>query len=132
MPEGLNLHFYDTPIWRPLVQPLSTRAVRDLGIAAARLKPGITVAQARAQLNTIADRLAAQYPDANKGYGVIIEPFPRPVGLDVEASLYLLFAAVGIVLLIACVNLANLAIVRGTARARDVAIRAALGASRAQ
>jgi putative ABC transport system permease protein len=132
MPAGANLHFYDTPIWRPLVLPLSTRATRDLGMAEARLKPGISVAQARAQLNTIADRLAAQYPDANKGYGVIVEPFPRPVGLDVEASLYLLFAAVGIVLLIACVNLANLAIVRGTARAREVAIRAALGASHAQ
>jgi putative ABC transport system permease protein len=101
-------------------------------IGGAGLKPGVTVAQARAQLNTIADRLAAEYPDANKGYGVIVEPFPRPVGLDVEASFYLLFAAVGIVLLIACVNLANLAIVRATARARDLAIRAALGASRAQ
>jgi putative ABC transport system permease protein len=132
MPEGVNLHFYDTPIWRPLVQPLSTRATRDLQMAEARLKPGVSVAQARAELNTIADRLAAQYPDANKGYGVILEPFPHPVGIDVEPSLYLLFAAVAIVLLIACVNLANLAIVRGTARAREVAIRAALGASRAQ
>ena len=132
MPAGANLHFYDTPIWRPLVLPLSTRTTRDLQMAEARLKAGVTVAQARAQMNTIADRLAAQYPDANKGYGVIVEPFPHPVGLDTEASLYLLFAAVGIVLLIACVNLANLAIVRGAARARDVAIRAALGASRAQ
>jgi predicted permease len=132
MPPGANLHFYDTPIWRPLSLPLSTRATRDLQMAEARLKPGITVAQAQAQLSTIADRLARQYPDVNKGYGVIVEPFPRPIGIDVEASLYLLFGAVALVLLIACVNLANLAIVRGTARARDVAIRAALGASRAQ
>jgi predicted permease len=133
MPAGSDLHFYDTPIWRPFV-PASptTRSVRDLQMAEARLKPGVTLAQARAQLNTIADRLAAQYPDANKGYGVLIEPFPRPVGLDVEASLYLLFAAVAIVLLIACVNLANLAIVRGASRTRDVGIRAALGATRAQ
>jgi putative ABC transport system permease protein len=133
MPAGLNLHFYETALWRPLALPLSSsRASRDLQMSEARLKPGVTLAQARAQLNTIADRLARQYPDANKGYGVIVLAFPRPVGLDTEASLYLLFAAVGIVLLIACVNLANLAIVRGAARARDVAIRAALGATRAQ
>jgi putative ABC transport system permease protein len=133
MPAGANLHFYETPLWRPLALPLSSsRATHDLQMSEARLKPGVTLAQARAQLNTIADRLARQYPDANKGYGVIVSAFPRPVGLDTEASLYLLFAAVGIVLLIACVNLANLAIVRGAARARDVAIRAALGATRAQ
>jgi len=132
MPEGARLHFYETPLWRPLVLPSYSRASRDLQFVEAKLRPGVTIAQARAQMNTIADRLARQYPDANKGYGVIVEPFPRPVGLDVEASLYLLFAAVGMVLLIACVNLANLAIVRGAARAREIAIRAALGASRAQ
>jgi putative ABC transport system permease protein len=133
MPAGTNLHFYDTPLWRPLPgRSVSVRAVRDLQFVEARLKPGVTLTQARAQMNAIADRLARQYPDANKGYGVIVEPFPRPVGFNVEASLYLLFAAVGIVLLIACVNLANLAIVRGAGRAREVAIRAALGASRAQ
>ena len=133
MPAGVHLHFYETPLWRPLALPMSpSRASRDLQVSEARLKPGVTLAQARAQLSTIADRLARQYPDANKGYGVIVSAFPRPVGLDTEASLYLLFAAVGIVLLIACVNLANLAMVRGAARARDVAIRAALGATRAQ
>jgi putative ABC transport system permease protein len=133
MPAGTNLHFYDTPIWRPLALPLpSSRAWRDLQMAEARLKPGVTLAQAQAQMNTIADRLAGEYPDADKGYGVIVARFPGAVGLDTEASLYLLFAAVGILLLIACVNLANLAIVRGAARAREVAVRAALGASRAQ
>jgi putative ABC transport system permease protein len=132
MPDGGRLHFYDTPVWRPLVLPPSSRAARDLQFVEAKLKPGVTIAQARAQMNAIADRLARQYPDANKGYGVIVEPFPRPVGLGVEASLYLLCAAVGIVLLIGCVNLANLAIVRGAARAREIAIRAALGASRAR
>ena len=125
LPAGVNLHFLDTPLWRPLPRDrVSVRAVRDLQTVEARLKPGVTVAQARAQLSAIADRLAQEYPDANRGYGVIVERFPHPVGLDVEASLYLLFTAVGMVLLIACVNLANLAIVRGAARA--------LGASRAQ
>lgn len=133
MPAGAYLHFYDTPIWRPLVlPPQSSRASRDLQMAEARLKPGVSLAQAQAQMNTIANRLAGEYPDANKGYGVIVAPFPGAVGLDTKASLYLLFAAVGILLLIACVNLANLTIVRAAARARDVAIRAALGATRAQ
>jgi putative ABC transport system permease protein len=133
MPAGMNLHFLDTPLWRPLVlRDPPSRAARDLQTVEARLKPGVTVAQARAQMNAIADRLARRYPDANKGYGVLLQPFPRPIGFDVEPSLYLLLAAVGIVLLIACVNLANLAIVRGVARARETAIRAALGASRGQ
>jgi putative ABC transport system permease protein len=133
MPAGTSVHFFDTQMWRPLAPSRTeSRAERDLGLIEAKLKPGVTVAQARAQMNAIANRLARQYPEANKGYGVIVEPFPRPVGFDVEASLYLLFAAVGVVLLIACVNLANLAIVRGAARAREVAIRAALGAGRAQ
>jgi hypothetical protein len=65
-----------------------------------------------------------------KGYGVVVEPYPRPVGSDVEASLYLLFAAVGVVLLITCVNLGSLALARSAARAREVAIRSALGAGR--
>jgi putative ABC transport system permease protein len=61
MPAGANLHFYETPLWRPLALPLSSsRATRDLQMSGARLKPGVTLAQARAQLDTIADRLARQ------------------------------------------------------------------------
>src|SRR5262249_35711855 len=128
-----NLHFYDTPIWRPLPAGVpEPRTWRGLQMAEARLRPGVTLTQARAEMATIADRLARQYPDANRGYGGRVEAFPHPVGLDVEASLYLLSAAVAVVLAIACVNLANLALVRGAARAREVAIRAALGASRAR
>jgi hypothetical protein len=83
-------------------------------------------------MNAIGERLATAYPDANNGYGIVVDPYPRPIGLNVEPSLYLLFAAVGIVLLIACVNLASLALARGRMRTRDVAIQAAVGASRAQ
>jgi len=133
MPPGTSVHFFDTQLWRPLTTAgRSLRGMRDLGMVEAKLKPGVTLEQARTQMNAIADRLALQYPDSNKGYGIIVEAFPRPVGLNVEASLYLLFAAVGVLLLIACVNLANLAMVRGAARAREVAIRSALGAGRAQ
>ena len=140
MPAGTSVHFLDPPIWRPLtIASMSSMAMtgapsrgsHDLQWVVAKLKTGVTIAQARAQLDAIASRLAAQYPDTNKGYGVIVEPHGRPVGLGVEASLQLLFAAVGLVLLIACANVASLALVRGAARAREVAIRAALGAGRA-
>jgi putative ABC transport system permease protein len=98
--------------------------------AVAKLKHGVTIAQARTEMNAIGDRLADAYPESNKGYGVIVRAYPRPLGLDTEASLYLLFAAVGAVLLIGSVNLANLALARGFGRAREAAIRAALGAGR--
>ncbi len=136
MPAGASVDFgfdlSNPQLWRPL--PLDApppRGVHDLRLVAAKMKAGVTLEQARAQMEAIADRLAAEYPDTNKGYGVVVRPFPRPVGFDVEASLYLLFAAAAVVLLLACVNLANLAIARGTARVREAAIRIALGAGRA-
>jgi putative ABC transport system permease protein len=131
MPFGIQLTFWEADVWRPLsFEPLPLRSTHDLQWAVAKLKPGVSVAAARTQMDLIADRLARAYPDANRGYGVLVERYPRPVGLDVEASLYLLFAAVGAVLLIGCVNLANLALARTAARAREIAIRAALGAGR--
>jgi putative ABC transport system permease protein len=136
MPAGASVDFgfdLSSPqLWRPL--PLDApppRGVHDLRLVAAKMKAGVTLEQARGQMEAIADRLAAEYPDTNKGYGVVVRPFPRPVGFDVEASLYLLFAAAAVVLLLACVNLANLAVARGTARVHEAAIRMALGAGRA-
>jgi putative ABC transport system permease protein len=135
MPAGASVDFgidlSNPQIWRPL--PLDApppRGVHDLRLAAAKMKAGVTLQQARAELEAIADRLAAAYPDTNKGYGVIVRSFPRPVGIDVEQSLLLLFAATGVVLLLACVNLANLAVARGSARVHEAAIRTALGARR--
>jgi putative ABC transport system permease protein len=95
-----------------------------------RLKPGVTVAQAQSEMSVIADRLARQYPDTNKGWGVKLTPMLEAAVGDVRPILLSLLAAVGFLLLIACANVANLLLVRGTARARELAVRGALGAAR--
>ena len=107
-----------------------TRSLHWLG-AFARLKPGVTVQQARAQMDALAAQFAKTYPDTNNGFGIIVDPFADVlVGPQLRTSLYVLFAAAGMVLLIGCANLANLALARGITREREVAVRAALGAER--
>lgn len=99
----------------------------------ARLKPGATLAQARAEMNGIGTRLEQEHPDTDHGFGVNVFPIAvEDVGPELRQGLLVLQAAVGFVLLIACANLANLMLARAVSREREIGIRLALGAPRSR
>ncbi len=98
-----------------------------------RLKPGVTLAQANAEMDGVSRRLAESYPKSNKGLSASVEPLRNDfLNPDVRTGLWFLLGAVAFVLLIACVNVANLLLARGTIRQREVAVRSSVGASRGQ
>ena len=132
LPQGGPFDRAAAQIWIPLAFDPSTmtRDYRWLG-ASARLKPGVTLEKARAEMDLLGGRLAAAYPASNKGWGVAVDRLGDVlISPGLKTGVTILFAATLLVLLIGCANLASLAVARGISRESEITVRAALGASR--
>lgn len=133
LPERVTLGRVD--IWAPIglwadTEKYTTRENHPGTIAIGRVKPGVTLDQVRADLSRVSRQLEVEYPTANAGIGSSGEWFLEMVVGDIRRPLYLLLGSVGLVLLIACANIANLLLGRATARQREMALRLAIGAKR--
>ena len=116
-------------LWTPIAEPIHKYRGRHYLFVVGRLAPAVTKAQAQSEVTSIADDIAKEFPP-NKSHGVNVQPVQSELVDDVRNAILILFAAVGVVLLVGCCNIANLLLGRATSRQQEVAIRAALGAGR--